>query len=139
MARSLSKNRMVNSAKLDFAREMRKNPSEPEALLWEALRRSALQGWKFRRQQLMYGYIADFYCEEGNLCVEVDGASHERPDQAAWDKARDHVAAVKGIKVLRVANAEVLSDLPSVLTKILEILGGPCPSRSSRRNGPAND
>ena len=133
MARALSRNTRMSSAKLEFARGMRKIPTESEALLWQALRGCRLEGWKFRRQQLMLGYIADFYCEEANLCVEVDGSSHRNVLAEEWDQLRDQVCANKGIKVLRISNEDVLADVDVALGKISAMLGGPCPSRSGPR------
>jgi len=102
--------------------------------LWEALRGCRLQGWKFRRQQLMFGYIADFYCEEGDLCVEVDGSAHRNFVAEEYDRFRDAVVRAKGIAIHRVSNQDVFANLPLVLEGILKILGGPCPSRPGPRS-----
>lgn len=102
---------------------MRSAPTAAEAVLWQALRAHRLEGWKFRRQQVLLGYIADFYCEEADLCLEVDGAVHAHRDQEAWDAARDEAMKVHGIHVLRLKNEAVLKDLPGALKKVLKALG----------------
>lgn len=66
---------------LGFSREMRKDPTKAEALLWESLRGRNLNKLKFRRQQPIKGYILDFYCEEIRLGVEVDGEIHLKKDK----------------------------------------------------------
>jgi very-short-patch-repair endonuclease len=134
MAKALSRYATVEGNKKAFARDMRKNPTEAEAALWNELRGSRLLGWKFRRQQVMYGYIADFYCEQANLCVELDGDVHQGLEQAAWDALRDAVVNVKGIRVVRFSNREVLGHMPAVLEKIGGMLGGICPSRPGPRS-----
>lgn len=92
--------------KLDKARAMRKQPTETEALVWEWLKRRRLRGLKFRRQAPLYGYIADFYCPERRLVVEIDGPSHD--DRQSSDKERDTRLARKGVRTIRVTIAEVL-------------------------------
>ena len=85
---SCLRNRSYNPEKLEFAKGMRSRATPAEDKLWQALRAKKLKGWKFRRQQVLLGYIADFYCEEADLCVELDGAVHGHIDQKAWDAAR---------------------------------------------------
>jgi very-short-patch-repair endonuclease len=122
MSRAVSRNRRYNPDKLAFARNMRSAPTTAEDLLWQALRAHRLEGWKFRRQQVLLGYIADFYCEEADLCIEVDGAVHAHGDQAAWDAARDEAMKVHGIHVVRLKNEAVLKDLPGTLKKVLKAM-----------------
>jgi len=93
----------------------------PERVLWSRLRAKQLAGLKFRRQHALGPYVADFYCAEGCLVVEVDGRGHEvRRDR---DDARDAWMRVHGVRVLRVLRAsasEVSRDLESVLRLILK-------------------
>lgn len=70
---------MVHDSKehsLELCRDFRKNPTKAEACLWEILRSKQLEGYKFRRQHPMKGYILDFYCPELKLAIEVDGQIH---------------------------------------------------------------
>jgi very-short-patch-repair endonuclease len=101
---------------------MRSQATPAEALLWESLRNRKLGGFKFRRQQPMFGFVADFYCEACDLCVEVDGAVHQSMDAQAADKERDSAMAGAGILTLRFSNEMVLKRLPLVLSRIQDEL-----------------
>ena len=65
----------VTEGKRTASRQLRQSPTEAEALLWSRLRNSAL-GVKFRRQQVIRGFIVDFYCDAARLIVEADGGVH---------------------------------------------------------------
>lgn len=88
----------------------------PEVILWVELRARKLGGFKFRRQHPMGPYIADFYCHEARLVVEVDGATHD--GQGAKDRRRDEWMRQQGVAVLRISASEVSKDLNSVLRTI---------------------
>ncbi len=87
-----------------------------ERLLWQALRRNAANGLHFRRQQVIAGFIADFYCHAAALIVEVDGSVHET--QTESDAERDAILSSLDLRVLRISNDELMSDLPGVVRKI---------------------
>jgi very-short-patch-repair endonuclease len=90
--------------------------------LWEHLRARRLAGWKFRRQHPLGRYIADFYCAEGALVVELDGRGHRREDQREYDQIRDTELGARGLSVLRIQNGEIVADLAHVLQRIEEAL-----------------
>ncbi|MCP5395744.1 MAG: endonuclease domain-containing protein [Sphingomonadaceae bacterium] len=96
------------------AREMRSNPTEPEKLLWRNLSNSQLEGLKFRRQEVIGPYIADFMCPARSLIVEVDGDTHDE----VKDRLRDGELADFGFHVLRVTNEEVMRNMDGVLQAI---------------------
>jgi len=96
------------------AAEMRRNPTEPEKRLWRHLSNSQLAGAKFRRQSVIGWFIADFLCPQKALIVEVDGDTHDE----ARDRLRDDVLAGRGFRVVRVTNADVMSNMDGVLTHI---------------------
>lgn len=96
------------------AREMRRNPTEPEKRLWRNLSNSQLDGLKFRRQEVIGPYIADFMCPTRSLIVEVDGDTHDD----GKDRLRDDVLAQFGFRVLRVTNLEVMQNPEGVLATI---------------------
>ncbi|HEX5726099.1 MAG TPA: endonuclease domain-containing protein [Longimicrobiaceae bacterium] len=98
------------------ARELRREPTPAEARLWEALRRDQFLGLRFRRQHPVGRFVLDFYCARHKLCIEVDGAYHER--QPERDAERTAVLAAAGYTVLRFTNEEVISDLDLVLRRI---------------------
>ena len=98
------------------AHGMRRAFSPAEARLWHAIRARQL-GVAFRRQVTLGGrYIADFFCREAGLLVEVDGAQHA--SSAAADARRDRSLAKLGYRTLRVAARHVHADLDGVLTLI---------------------
>ena len=94
---------------------MRREPTPPEWRLWQALRREALHGLKFRRQQPIGRYIVDFYCSSANMVVEVDGATHA---VGGSDAVRDAWLQTRGIRVFRIWNNEVMGNLEGVLSAI---------------------
>jgi len=98
-----------------FARQMRKEPTEPEKLLWGRLRNSQLEGFKFRRQTVIEPYICDFFCPARGLVVEVDGHTHD----VAADSERDERLAQRGFAVLRFTNNDVTRNIDGVLNSIL--------------------
>ena len=108
----------VAEEKVIASKSMRKAMTPAEARLWERLRNRQLKNAKFRRQQIIAGFIADFYCHESALVIEVDGPIHE----AQHDAERDAVFTGKGILTLRFSNAEVLQNLESVLQTISDHL-----------------
>jgi very-short-patch-repair endonuclease len=99
-----------------MARSLRHDATDSEALLWEALRRKSLDGRKFRRQHPIGHYIADFFCAEERLIVEVDGPIHKQ--RRGDDRERDRFFKAKRFKVLRVPSNEVERDLTAVLERI---------------------
>jgi very-short-patch-repair endonuclease len=102
-------------------------------MLWSALRRNALLGFRFRRQQPLGHYIVDFYCHAAKLVVEADGGVHAT--QPGYDGLRDETLRRRGLQVLRFSNEEILGSLDSVMHKIAAVLGPlPSPPRRSRRS-----
>lgn len=73
---------------------------------------------RFRRQAVILGWIADFYCPKTKLVVEVDGQGHLRQAQADKDKLRDAVMKDHGFRILRFTNNDVLTDLDRVVRRI---------------------
>ena len=103
-------------------RELRKEPTLYESLLWARLRGSQLEGHKFRRQHSVGVYILDFYCPAKRLCVEVDGNVHDNKAAIAHDKERDETLAQLNIRTVRFTNNEVVTDTESVLKQITAFL-----------------
>jgi very-short-patch-repair endonuclease len=89
--------------------------------MWEILRDRRLKGIKFRRQSPLGIFVADFYCHELKLVVELDGEVHEEPRQAAHDANRDFYLRSLGCTILRFPNRELFENRDSVLTQILEV------------------
>jgi very-short-patch-repair endonuclease len=99
-----------------FARSMRKDPTDAESELWQALRGRRLGNLKFRRQVPLNGFILDFVCFEAGLVVELDGSQH-LGSQA--DARRDAMLAGRGLMTLRFENDDVKDDVDAVCAKIL--------------------
>ena len=106
----------VNPAKLQQAKTLRRNMTPTEKRLWAALRANRLDGFHFRRQQIIDGFIVDFYCHAARLVVEVDGPVHDQQEE--YDAERSHALAARGLQTLRVRNEEVVHDLQDVLARI---------------------
>ena len=109
-----------NPALYQRAKAMRQEMSKAEAKLWQHLRASRLNGYKFRRQQPIGNYIVDFMCVTPKLIVEADGGQHT--EQAAYDHARTAHLNSLGFTVLRFWNYEILQQTNDVLAEILRVL-----------------
>jgi very-short-patch-repair endonuclease len=94
-----------------------------EVVLWQALRGKKLAGLKFRRQQVLGAYIADFFCASCRLVVELDGAAHTHEEAQAHDAIRDRWLASQNLCVLRLPNSLVLADLDAALMSIMRAAG----------------
>jgi very-short-patch-repair endonuclease len=103
------------------AKELRKSMTEAEELLWNQLRNNKLNGLKFRRQHPLDIFIADFYCHQKKLIIELDGGIHDSPEQKVYDEGRTADLEEKGFKLLRFRNDEVLNDIKKVLEKISDV------------------
>jgi very-short-patch-repair endonuclease len=106
-----------------LARELRKDQTSAEELLWSLLRNRQLLGFKFRRQHQFGRHVADFYCREAQLVIECDGSQHDLNEQWKHDQTRDAYMELQGLRVLRFSNKIVLTDIESVLEQIVVYLG----------------
>ena len=120
---------------LNNAKENRKNPTEAENILWQALRGDQLEA-KFRRQHLIGDYIVDFVCLKKALVIEVDGGYHNDKQQLELDEERTLWLNQKGYKVIRFTNEEVIGHLDEVLKSISTELNE---RPSSKENISTND
>jgi very-short-patch-repair endonuclease len=112
---------IVTRQKVDEGRrrravELRRQMTEAEWRPWSALRANKLDGLHFRRQQVIDGFIVDFYCHAAELVVEVDGPIHDQ--QEDYDAERDAILAARGLQVIRVSNEQVMLEFSSVLRSI---------------------
>jgi very-short-patch-repair endonuclease len=101
-----------------LALQMRKNPTEAESVMWKILRKYRQSGYPFRRQHPIEFYIADFYCHNLRLVIEVDGEIHKRKKIQIHDEVRTGEMERFGIKILRFTNSQVLYDNDWVVEKI---------------------
>ena len=100
------------------SKNLRKNQTPAERLLWSKLRSRQRSGCKFRRQHPIGKYILDFYCSEARLAIEIDGGQHADDQQRKRDNLRTAVIMEKGIQVIRFWNDDVLNHLDDVIAEI---------------------
>jgi very-short-patch-repair endonuclease len=101
-----------------LARTLRRNATAAERRLWQGLRRKQVEGFRFRRQVILGGFIADFACFEARVVVEVDGATHSADEEIVRDGARSAALAAEGFDILRFTNEDVYRNLDGVLETI---------------------
>ncbi len=102
--------------KVKLAGSLRAHMTEEEKQLWQHLRANRLDGFHFRRQQIIDGFIVDFYCHSVGLVIEVDGEVHQ--NQVAYDAKRDGILTARGLRVMRISNVEIRTNLGGVLQSI---------------------
>jgi len=116
----------IPSELLRNARRLRKNQTDAERVMWEALRNRKLNNWKFRRQHpISKGFILDFYCAETKVAVELDGTHHKSKGQKEYDKDRAEFLKDYGIRIIRIPNEEVLNSIENVLQQIITFTNSP--------------
>jgi len=115
-ARNIVIGQKVDPVKAQRARELRRAMTPEEKPLWQALRTNKLHGFHFRRQQVIAGFIVDFYCHAAGLVIELDGEVHEQ--QREYDAERDRVLAARGLRVLRFTNDVLKHRMADVLRRI---------------------
>jgi very-short-patch-repair endonuclease len=108
----------ANSKMFRNAAQLREEMTDAEALLWEYLKTKP-QGFKFRRQHPIAGYILDFYCHQSRLSIEVDGAYHLHPEQKIKDQERTSYVNEMGITELRFTNTEIETEFENSITRIM--------------------
>ncbi|MDR9416865.1 MAG: endonuclease domain-containing protein [Gracilimonas sp.] len=108
-----------------IARKLRKNMTLSEVLLWQQIRKRKL-GFQFHRQVPMLTFVVDFYCHELMLALEIDGISHDNPQNKASDQERQKLLESYGVKFIRIPDIEVKRNLDGVVqyleAKVRELL-----------------
>ena len=128
---------------IEIARQLRKRQTEAEALFWIQVRNRKLQGLKFFRQYPIScdfdgnkkTFVADFYCAECKLVVELDGKIHEQ--QKEHDKLRTILINQKGISVMRFTNDQITQDMQGILSSVIDCISSSSPLclRQQEREG----
>jgi very-short-patch-repair endonuclease len=119
MPSGLIRSQKINSEKLKLAKWMRRHMTFAERCFWNAVKNDRFMNLHFRRQQVIHGFIADFYCEELNLVVEIDGGIHEQ--QKEYDRERQKIISDYGFIVIRFSNDEVIRNLDQVLKRLRDL------------------
>jgi very-short-patch-repair endonuclease len=121
-------NKAIIQAVKELCRDLRKRSTRGEQVFWNEVRNREILGKKFLRQYLIFFkymnqkkfFIADFYCYECRLVVEIDGKSHEY--QKEYDELRTYIINNLGIRVLRFKNEEIETDINKVLRRLRVVL-----------------
>lgn len=112
----------MNSKLVPRARELRRNMTEAEEILWQALRKKQFENYRFRRQMPFvfgeYHFVADFCCPKLKLIIEVDGVVHSNKEVKEYDNLREDILRLAGYKIFRCNNREILYNLGDVLKKL---------------------
>ncbi len=103
---------------VELSKKLRKTQTKAKEFLWEILRNRKFNNLKFRRQHPFWRYIADFYCKEINLVIELDWEIHKKTQE--YDKIRDEIIEKYNVKILRFQNNDVFNDLKKILKDIRE-------------------
>lgn len=124
----------------DFRRNLRNNQTKEEHIIWQLLKKRQINNLRFHRQYGIGNYIADFYCPEIKLVIELDGGQHFEENNKLYDLKREEFMKSLNIKTLRFNNLEVLQQIDGVYGKInqytsdLILLTPPTPSFAKRGN-----
>jgi very-short-patch-repair endonuclease len=113
----MTKNRIKNyNPKLkERARQLRKNSTFAEVLLWQQIKRKSL-GYEFHRQVPIGEFIVDFYCHELSLAIEIDGATHD--DKYIYDKIRQEYLEKKQVRIIRFTDTDIKNNMEAVLIEL---------------------
>jgi very-short-patch-repair endonuclease len=117
--KNIVRGQKVSAKQLENAEELRREMTPSEKILWKHLKANRLHGLHFRRQQIVHGYFADFYCHQHELIVEVDGGIYELHKE--YDVERETYLRAIGFRIIRFTNDEVNKKLKDVLQKIVEV------------------
>ena len=123
MGTGVVKRQQVNPKKVTKARQLRQRMTSAESALWARVRANQLAGLHFRRQQVIDGFIVDFFCDSARVVVELDGPIHDAT--AEEDADRDRIIRARGLRIIRFPNERVLQSLENVLLELLQFCRAP--------------
>lgn len=123
----------LNKKFAHIARNLRKNSTDSEKLLWRNLKGRQLEGFKFRRQQPIGLYVVDFVNFKRGIVIEIDGGQHAVEKEK--DKERDRWLGKQGFEILRFWNNEVLENTEGVLEVIRRRFLSPSPTPPTKGGG----
>jgi very-short-patch-repair endonuclease len=96
--------------------------TEAEKIFWNSVRNRKFRNLKFRRQQIVEGFIVDFYCDKLKLCIEIDGGVHSEESIKKYDIERDKALKMHNLSIMRFSNGEAKKDIAGVLGKIESVV-----------------
>jgi len=112
----------ANRKIFDNARKLRNNMTFAERIMWDELKNRRLFKVRFRRQHPIDIFVADFYCHELKLVIEIDGDIHLKNEVLEYDDGRNHDIEKFGIKILRFTNDQVINHRSAVITEIQSMI-----------------
>ena len=112
----------LNSETKERIKDLRKNATPQEIILWSRLKAKRFRNLKFRRQEKIGKYIVDFMCLEKKLIIELDGFQHKEENQERYDLERTKFLERQGFRIIRFWNDEVNNNLEGVFLKIEDSL-----------------
>lgn len=110
----------MKQIKKQFARQLRQDQTSAEEKVWALLRGRQLFGLKFRRQHVVEGFVADFYCPEHKLAIEIDGGIHNK--RKDYDHLRQQEIEAKFNTVIRVKNEDIVDNCAVLIKRIKEVI-----------------
>ena len=110
-----------NKSNIYHARINRQNMTRAEQRIWFEILKKRPWWYKFLRQKMIGGFILDFYCSKLLLAIEIDGVTHNSPEEILYDKQRTHYLNKKWIKVIRYTNNDVYKRLDAVYENLINI------------------
>ena len=99
-------------------RILRNNMTRPELLLWTKLKNKQMDGYRLRRQFSIGRYVADFYCPELKLVIEIDGPNHNTKENIEYDRERDLFMHSLDINIIRISNSQILDNIDEAIVII---------------------
>ncbi|HEY4119923.1 MAG TPA: endonuclease domain-containing protein [Byssovorax sp.] len=125
----------IDGRKLELARRFRSAPTAAETQAWALLRNRGVLGLKFRRQQIIAGFIVDFYCASHRLALELDGTVHDAQAQAEHDAERNAALQRMRVRTVRLRDEDLCLDrLIEVLAAAIDLPPRPCGRPSGRHD-----
>ena len=116
--KNIVRGQKISARQLENAKDLRREMTPAEKMLWKEMKANRLKGLHFRSQQIVHGYFADFYCHQHELIVEVDGGIHK--SQQEYDAEREEYLIGLGFRIIRFTNDDVTNNVKGVLQKIVE-------------------
>lgn len=110
------------NSRIILARQLRKNSTKQERILWKLLRNNHLKNFKFKRQYPIGNYIVDFICGDKWLIIEIDGGQHNQEEDIIKDTERTDYLKSRGFKVIRFWNCDIDKNIQGVYKRILKEL-----------------
>ena len=116
--KNIVRGQSVSFEMLERAKKLRREMTPAEKIMWKELKTNKLNALHFRRQQIVHGYFADFYCHQHELIVELDGGIHEL--QKEYDAEREEYLIALGFRIIRFTNDDITGNLKGVLQKLVD-------------------